>query len=253
MLILLSPSKKIATSKPIVNKFTQPIFLNEAKQLNDALKNMSKEQISKLMKISHNLTELNYERINSFKTPFTNDNSNPAIYSFTGDVYDGINIADYNEKQVLLAQDKIRILSGLYGLLKPLDLMQPYRLEMGRKLKIEDSKNLYEFWGSKITDALNDEIKRNKEKTIINLASIEYSKSVKLDKMDARVINISFKEYKNGCYKTLMLYTKKARGLMASYIVKNDIDNLAQIKAFDKENYSLNQKLSDSDNWVFTR
>lgn len=249
MKILLSPSKALNFDKKIIDNYTTPRFLDDSEVLIDELKQLSKEDISSLMRLSANLTELNYDRYQSFQTPFTTDNSKPAAFTFTGNVYDGLSFNDLSSEDVEFAQGNLRILSGLYGILKPLDLMQLYRLEMGTRLKNARGKNLYEFWGAKISEYLNAE----ESDIIINLASNEYSKVIDKKSLKAKIISPSFKEFKNGKYKMLMAYVKKARGLMANYIIKNQIDNAKSINSFNVDGYFYNEELSTSNEPVFTR
>lgn len=249
MKIILSPSKALNFDKKLIPNHTTPKFLDNSCVLINQLKQLSKEDISSLMRLSANLTELNYDRYQEFTTPFTPDNAKPAAYAFTGNVYDGLSFSELEKTDIEYAQNNLRILSGLYGILKPLDLMQPYRLEMGTRLKNSKGKNLYEFWGSKISEYLNAE----ESDLIINLASNEYSKVIDKKILNSNIISPSFKEYRNGKYKMLMAYVKKARGLMANYIIKNKIEDAESIKNFDIDNYFYNEKLSTPSEPVFTR
>lgn len=205
------------------------------------------------MGISPKLAELNYERYQNWKLPFTSDNAKQAILAFRGDVYLGLEAENYNSKDFDFAQSNLRILSGLYGLLKPLDLIQPYRLEMKTKLKNKRGKDLYAFWGEFISSALRDELSHHRNKTLINLASIEYFKSVKPNLLPAEVVTPVFKDLSHGSYKVLGFFAKKARGFMASYIVKNRISKLEHIKDFDVDGYKFNKNFSTETQWVFTR
>ncbi|HKJ42981.1 MAG TPA: peroxide stress protein YaaA [Sunxiuqinia sp.] len=253
MLILLSPAKSLDfNTKPTTENYTQPAFLKESRQLNRELKKLSPQILSKLMSISANLGELNFERNQKWKTPFSPDNAKQAVLAFTGDVYQGLQATDLSEKELEIAQTKIRILSGLYGLLKPLDLIQPYRLEMGTKFGIDGNKDLYEFWQDKLTKTINKELKASGG-PLINLASNEYYKAVDSKKIKADIISPAFKDLKNGQYKIISFYAKKARGLMSRFIVKNNITNVGDLKAFDLEGYYFNNDLSKGKNWVFTR
>lgn len=253
MLVVISPSKTLDFETNIIEKPTNPRLLQESSKLIKHLKKLSKPDISSLMKLSHSLTELNYQRYQDFTTPFTESNAKQAIKVFKGNVYDGIDIDSYNNNDYSSAQSHLRILSGLYGLLRPLDLIQPYRLEMGTKLQNDQGKNLYEFWGEKITELINNDMEELGTKTLINLASNEYWKAVKPKKLNGKVITISFKEYKNDTYKMVMVYVKKARGLMASYIVKNRLNNPEELKKFDLDGYKFNSTLSNDSEWFFTR
>ena len=253
MLILLSPAKSLDfETKSKTENYTQPSFLKESRQLNRELKKLSPKDISNLMGISEKLGELNFERNQKWKTPFNPDNAKQAILAFTGDVYQGLQATDFSEHELEIAQQKIRILSGLYGLLKPLDLMQPYRLEMGTKFGVGGNNNLYEFWQEKITKTVNKELKQLGG-PLINLASNEYYKAIDSKKIKADIISPVFKDLKNGQYKIISFYTKKARGLMSRFIVKNNISNAEDLKAFDLDGYYFNNELSKGKNWVFTR
>ena len=254
MLILLSPSKSLNLETKIVSKtHSIPIFLKDSQILINELKKFSALDLAKLMKISDRLAELNFKRYDTFKTPFTMQNSKPAIFIFDGDVYDGIDVENYSKKDLNFAQNHLRILSGLYGILKPLDLIQPYRLEMGTNLKNLRGKNLYQFWITKITDLLNEELEKFSEKVILNLASEEYFSAVNSDKIKGQIINIIFKEKKGDDYKIIGIFAKKARGLMADYIIKNKIQKAEQVKKFNCSNYKFKKEFSDKNNWCFCR
>jgi hypothetical protein len=245
MLILLSPSKTMDFSKVEFSKYTLPQLLEQAVALIDNLRKLSKDEISKLMKLSHNLTDLNYERYRQFSIPFNIDNAKQAGFAFQGDVYDGLEFDKFSSQDIEYAQYHLRILSGLYGILKPLDLIQAYRLEMGTSLKNANGKNLYEFWGDKVTDILNGQ----EQELIVNLASNEYFKAVKKNKLKAKLITPIFKEYKNNEYKVIMLFAKRARGLMAKYLIENKIDSIDDIKKFNLDNYRYNHNLSVDSNF----
>lgn len=249
MLTLLSPSKTLNEDACSVEKATKPVLLDSSKVLIKRLKSMSKKDISKLMGISDKLSELNFDRFQSFSTPFTPKNAKPALTYFKGDVYEGLKAEDFDKKDFEFAQKHLRILSGLYGLLRPMDLMQAYRLEMGTKLKNEKGKDLYEFWGEKITEKINED----ESDVIVNLASNEYFKAVKPKKMKGNLIVPVFKEKKGDDYKVIGLFAKKARGMMARYIIKNRINNPEKIKDFNESGYKFNKKLSNEKEWVFTR
>ena len=246
MKIVVSPAKSLNFEDKLpTTRATQPQFLEEAETLNKKLERKTKAEVSKLMSISDKLAELNYQRYKDFKLPFNKKNSRPAIYTFDGDVYNGIDAYTIPAEKLDQLQDTLRILSGLYGVLRPLDLMQAYRLEMGTKLKSGHSDNLYEFWGEKITDSLNKELKKNE--LFLNLASKEYFKSVKPEKLKVPVITPVFKDYKNGKLKIISFYAKKARGLMTRYILDKDINTLDGLKGFDYEDYGFSEKYSDLD------
>ncbi len=253
MKIVLSPAKSLDfESKLPTSQFTQPVFLNEAEKLIGVLEKKSKPQLKDLMGISDNLASLNYQRYKDFKTPFTKENARPAIYAFSGDVYVGLDAYTLPKEKINRLQDAVRILSGLYGVLKPLDLMQPYRLEMGTDLKVNQKRNLYEFWEDKITDALNKEMKE--EELFINLASKEYFKSINEKKLKVPVISPEFKDFKSGKLKIISFYAKKARGSMARYLVENKIETYNGLLKFDIDGYSFSEKeTKNKNNPIFIR
>ena len=254
MLIVISPAKTLDfETAPITKAHTQPEFLKESRQLVSQLKELTPAEVSSLMKISDKLGVLNFLRFNEWKTPFTLNNAKQALLAFKGDVYTGINADSFNSRDLKFAQKHLRILSGLYGVLKPLDLIQAYRLEMGSKFKNRKGKDLYEFWESKLTDQINQDLKASKSKYLINLASNEYFKSLQADAINAEIIIPVFKDYKNGKYKTISFYAKKARGLMSAYIIKNRLKNPEDIKVFDVDGYKFCKSASNSTNWVFQR
>lgn len=252
MKIIISPAKSLdfETNAP-TSLHTTPRFLEESERLHKKLKTLSRKKLSELMKISTDLAALNYERNQSWSLPFDTDNAKQAIYSFTGEVYRGIDAMTIKEDKIPVLQEKLRILSGLYGLLKPLDLIQPYRLEMGTKLKVGRKENLYKFWGDILADSLNKELKD--DELFINLASSEYFKAVPKKTLKAPMITPVFKDFKNGQYKTIMTFAKKARGLMVRYIIENDIENLEGIKSFDTDGYRFSEEMSTEHDLVFTR
>ena len=254
MLIVISPAKTLDfETAPITKVHTQPEFLKESRQLVSQLKELTPAEVSSLMKISDKLGVLNFLRFNEWKTPFTLNNAKQALLAFKGDVYTGINADSFNSRDLKFAQKHLRILSGLYGVLKPLDLIQAYRLEMGSKFKNRKGKDLYEFWESKLTDQINQDLKASKNKYLINLASNEYFKSLQADAINAEIIVPVFKDYKNGKYKIISFYAKKARGLMSAYIIKNRLKNPEDIKVFDVDGYKFCKSASNSTNWVFQR
>lgn len=253
MLTILSPSKTLDFKQNASGTFTTPVFLDESKELINCLKKLTPSEISSLMKLSPNLALLNHKRYQDFKTPFTQTNARQAIYAFKGDVYDGLNAETFTPGNIEMAQKRLRILSGLYGLLRPLDLIQPYRLEMGTRLTNKNGNNLYQFWGNKISHMINQELALQHFDSIINLASQEYAKAMRPATIKATIITPTFKEFKNGTYRMLMLYVKQARGLMAGYIIKNNLHTPEQIKKFNLEGYAFNEKLSTDHEWVFTR
>jgi len=252
MLVVISPAKKLNENcdKKTVSNFTIPPFLEDSKKIVNSLRKYSSDKLSKLMNISEKISLLNYERYIKWSLPFNKKNAHPALLLFQGDVYKSISAEDFKEEDFLFAQNSLRILSGLYGILKPLDLIQPYRLEMGTQIKIGKHNDLYDFWGDEITQAINKE--KNSD-YLINLASVEYFKSIKKEKLKAKLINIIFKEKRNGSYKIIGINAKKARGLMSRYIIKNKINNPEDLKKFKQENYIYNKKLSSNSDWVFTR
>lgn len=254
MLFLLSPSKSLNFDIDVSGvKPTTPSFIGDSKSLISILKKLSAGDLVQLMKISDKLASLNHQRFRDFTTPFTAKNSKPAIFVFDGDVYDGIDAKNYSAKDLDFAQQHLRILSGLYGALRPLDLMQAYRLEMGTVLKNSRGKNLYEFWQKKITDYLNEELAKTKEKVLLNLASEEYFSAVDSKKIKGKIINIVFKEKKGNDYKIIGLFAKKARGLMADFIIKNKIEKAEMVKKFAIDGYKFSPQLSNENNWHFCR
>ena len=252
MKIIISPAKSLDFEiNAKTNVFTQPSFLKESSLLNKKLKDLSKKKLGDLMKISPALADLNYDRNQNWHQPFSLENSKQAIYAFTGEVFRGIDIASLAEEKIPLLQDRLRILSGLYGLLKPLDLIQPYRLEMGTRISVGKADNLYKFWDSNLADALNNEMKDGS--LLINLASSEYFKAVPKKVLKASMITPIFKELKNGDYKIVMTYAKRARGLMVRYIIENNVNTLEELKGFTTDNYAFTESLSTETELVFTR
>ena len=252
MLVVISPAKKLDENcdKNLVTNFTIPCYLEDSKKIIKSLRKYSTDKLSKLMNISEKISLLNYERYIKWSLPFTKKNAHPALLLFQGDVYKGISVGDFKKEDFIYAQKSLRILSGLYGILKPLDLIQPYRLEMGTQIKIGKHNDLYDFWGDEITKAINED--KNSD-YLINLASVEYFKSINKEKLNAKLINIIFKEKRNGSYKIIGINAKKARGLMSRYIIKKKISNPMNLKKFKEENYSYNKNLSSDSDWVFTR
>lgn len=252
MKIVISPAKSLDyESKVTTDKYTQPVFLEQSEKLSHVLKKKSARQLSKLMSISENLGQLNYERNQNWSLPFTLENSRQAIFAFSGAVFQGIDVATIPTNKLEQLQEKLRIISGQYGLLKPLDIMQPYRLEMGTKLKIGRKNNLYQFWDTAITEALNSELEENEP--FINLASAEYFKAIKPKLLKVPVITPIFKDFKNGEYKTIMTFAKLARGYMVRYIIDNDVDTIEGLKGFNSEGYAFDANLSNDRELVFTR
>ncbi|MDO3388703.1 peroxide stress protein YaaA [Gilvimarinus sp. SDUM040013] len=254
MLIVISPAKTLDfDTPPVTDKSSTPDFLNDSRALIKELRNLSPADISGLMSISDKLGVLNFDRFQAFKTPFTEKNAKQAVLAFQGDVYTGLNAGSFKARDFDFAQKHLRILSGLYGLLRPLDLIQAYRLEMGTKFSNARGDNLYQFWGDSLTRALNQQLAEQKSRILINLASNEYFKAVKTKQLDADVITPVFKDWKNGQYKIISFFAKKARGLMSAYIIENRIKKAEQIKAFDVDGYSFAPELSSEREWVFTR
>ncbi len=254
MLIVVSPAKTLDYETPSKTKiFTLPDYLNDSQELINRLRRFSSLDISELMKVSTKIAELNFDRYEAWSKRFTEKNAKQAVLAFKGDVYTGLDAESFNANDFKFAQKHFRILSGLYGLLRPLDLMKAYRLEMGTKLKTDRGNNLYEFWGSTITDGLNAQLKKTKSHHLINLASNEYFKSVKPKELNAEIITPEFKEFKNGDYKMIGIFAKKARGMLSRYIIKNRLSDPNDIKSFKEDGYSLNKKLSTDKKMVFTR
>lgn len=254
MIIVISPAKTLDLESNLpTDDFTQPEHLDHSQLLINRLKDLSSLDLSELMHISTKIADLNFERNHAWETPFTTDNARQALFAFKGDVYTGLDAYSMNDNNINFAQKHLRMLSGLYGLLKPLDLMQAYRLEMGSKLSNARGKNLYEFWGDYITDVINTDLKETNSDTLLNLASNEYFKAVKPKKIIAQIITPAFKDYKNGDYKMIGFYAKKARGLMSRYIIDNEITNVEDIKNFDVEGYQFHPAFTDGNTWVFTR
>lgn len=254
MLILISPAKTLDfDSTSPIEDFSQPIHLKDSTQLIKVLREKAPHEIASLMKISDKLADLNSQRYHSWKKPFTFKNAKQAIYAFKGDVYTGLDAESLSKREILWAQKHLRILSGLYGLLKPLDLIQAYRLEMGTKLQGKKSNNLYEFWGSKISEAVNKDLKAARSKTVLNLASNEYFKSVQPELIDAKIISPEFKDCKNGKYKIISFYAKKARGLMSAWVIKNKIKTVEDLKNFNVDGYYFDNKQSTDDKLLFLR
>lgn len=254
MLLVVSPAKKLDYETPLpTDKHTQPSMLAHSELLMEDCRKLSPAQISSLMGISDKLAGLNAARFGEWYQPFTPDNARPAMLAFNGDVYTGLDAFSFEDKDFDYAQSHLRILSGLYGLLKPLDLMQAYRLEMGTKMANARGDNLYQFWGEHITEELNKAIAAQGDDILVNLASTEYFKSVKKKSLKATMITPAFKDWKNGQYKMISFFAKKARGLMANYVIKNQIKDLAGLKAFAVNGYAFDESLSKGNDWVFTR
>lgn len=254
MLTVISPAKSLDFESPLpTKKNTQPRFLEHAEELIAELQKLSHQDVAGMMKLSDTLAELNVHRFQEFHTPFTPENARQALLAFKGDVYVGLDAESMKAKDFDFAQKHLRILSGLYGLLKPLDLIQPYRLEMGTKFANTRGKNLYEFWGTLIHDAIDKELSKHSSTELVNLASNEYFKAVKHKKLPYTVITPSFKDYKNGQYKMISFFAKKARGMMARYIIDNRIDSPEDLKNFNTDGYRFDKKSSSETELVFLR
>lgn len=255
MLFLLSPAKKLDYDSPLAAdyEFEQPLFVAQATELIEVLKTKSEQEIADLMKLSDSLASLNVERYQAWEPSFDQSNSRQAILAFNGDVYEGLEASTLNQKQLAWTNQHVVILSGLYGVLRPLDLMRPYRLEMGTRLATERGKNLYEFWDGQIADYLNQRLAEQKNPLIVNLASEEYFKAVKKDVLKYPVVQCVFKEERDGVYKIISFSAKRARGLMCRYAIENGIDDLEGLKQFNLEGYQYDKASSSEDSLVFLR
>lgn len=254
MLIVISPAKNLDYETPVpTQQHSQPVLLDDAQTLMQDLRKLAPHELSQLMGISDKLGALNYDRNQQWQPPFTPDNARQAALAFNGDVYAGLDAYSMSDEDLLFAQEHLRILSGLYGLLRPLDLIQPYRLEMGTKFANARGKDLYTFWGDKLAELLNQQLEAVGSQTLVNLASNEYFKAVNRKKLHADVITPVFKDYKGGKYKVVSFFAKKARGLMSAYSVRNKLTNPDQLKAFNSGGYAYNEAMSSSSEWVFTR
>lgn len=254
MLILLSPAKTLDFERPApVADYTEPEFLDRSAELVDTLNRLAPQDLASLMKLSDKLADLNHRRNREWQRPFTPDNAKQAVAAFKGDVYTGLAVEDWQADDFAWAQQHLRILSGLYGLLRPLDLMQPYRLEMGTRLANSQGNDLYAFWGSQLTRALNALLSQQAHPVLVNLASNEYWHAVKPKALDAPVISPVFKDWKNGQYKLISFYAKKARGLMASWIVRQRVDDPARLREFNVNGYRYDAEQSTPDKPVYLR
>jgi cytoplasmic iron level regulating protein YaaA (DUF328/UPF0246 family) len=249
MLAIISPSKTQDFSECNIENFSQTRQQQSSDELVHILKNKSQTQISKLMSISEKLSALNFERFQKFKLPFTLENAKQAILAFKGDVYNGIDAPSLSTEDLNFAQDKIRMLSGLYGVIRPLDLIQPYRLEMGTKLSNAKGKDLYDYWGADISNVLNDD----ESELIVNLASNEYFKAIDKKSLNAKILDIVFKEKKGDSYKVIGIYAKRARGLMVNFIIRNRLNNPEALQDFSDEGYRFDKDLSNDSTWVYLR
>lgn len=250
MLILISPAKSLDYSISEFKEHTLPDFTSDIKALVSVMKKKSAKEIAELMHVSENLAVLNEERYKTFQKEFTPENSKQAILAFNGDVYTKIDVDNYSAADFEFAQDHLRILSGLYGLLKPLDLIQPYRLEMGTRLETKKGKNLYEYWDKKIAKTINEAAGG---RPVVNLASQEYFKAVHLKTLKSPLVNIHFREFKDGTYQTIGIFAKQARGMMTNFAIKNRIEDPEELKSFNLEGYEFSAPMSDKTDWVFIR
>ena len=252
MKILLSPAKSLDFKSQLPTEKSSSIcFEKEAQYLNSILKTKNPEELSDLMSISSKIADLNYERNHSWSFPFTANNARQAVYAFSGDVYRGLDAYNIDNDKIDFMQNSVRIISGLYGLIKPLDLIQPYRLEMGTKLAFDSNKNLYDFWRKKISDELNDDLVD--DEPVLNLASNEYFKAIDKKVIKTNIYSANFKQFKNGEYKTIAIFSKRARGMMTRFIIQNRIKLIDGIKSFNLDGYMFNENLSSTKELVFTR
>ena len=254
MLAILSPAKTLDYETPLKTKLnSQPIYGRESNQLIKTLRTFEPFEVASLMKISDKLADLNHKRYVEWRNKPAESKTRPAALAFKGDVYQGLEAESFNDNDLKFAQRHLRILSGLYGLLRPLDAIQPYRLEMGTKLKTSKGQNLYDYWGTKLTTGLNEALKESKEGTLVNLASNEYFGAVQPKLLEGSLLNIGFKEKRNGQLKFVSFSAKKARGLMAKFMIKERLKNPDDLKNFDLEDYKFNKKLSSELDWTFSR
>ncbi|HZJ94166.1 MAG TPA: peroxide stress protein YaaA [Thiopseudomonas sp.] len=254
MLMVISPAKTLDYTSPLaIEEYSQPRFLEQSSQLVDILRELSPSELASLMKLSDKLTGLNVARFTEWQPNFTPDNARQAILAFKGDVYSGLDASSLSEEDFKYAQQHLRILSGLYGVLRPLDLMQPYRLEMGTRLSNPRGKNLYEFWGERLTESLNQCLSEQNSSTLLNLASNEYFKAVQPKLLKANLVNVDFKDLKNGEYKIISFYAKKARGVMARYVIQNKIDTVEALQDFTEQGYYYSPEQSKPNHLVFLR
>ena len=254
MLAILSPAKTLDYETPLKTKLnSQPIYGRESNQLIKTLRTFEPFEVASLMKISDKLADLNHKRYVEWRNKPAESKTRPAALAFKGDVYQGLEAESFNDNDLKFAQRHLRILSGLYGLLRPLDVIQPYRLEMGTKLKTSKGQNRYDYWGTKLTTGLNEALKESKESTLVNLASNEYFGAVQPKLLEGSLLNIGFKEKRNGQLKFVSFSAKKARGLMAKFIIKERLKNPDDLKNFDLEDYKFNKKLSSELDWTFSR
>ena len=254
MLAVISPAKKLDfETATLSTKHSQPEFLEQSEVLVEMARGLSRKDLARTMKLSDKLADLNFQRFRAFSTPFTPANAKPAALVFNGDTYVGLDAKRMDRDDLAFAQDHLRILSGLYGLLRPLDLIQPYRLEMGARFRPPHGDDLYGFWDGRLTAAVNEVIAKQPDPSVINLASKEYFKAVHVSDLKGPVITPVFKEIKSGVAKVLSMFAKRARGAMARHIIKNRLESPHQLKSFAEDGYAYRPELSDEKSWVFTR
>lgn len=255
MIVLLSPAKSLDFESPLpTDQRSEPIYTKESERLVKHLRKKSPRSLKKLMNISEDLAQLNYDRFQSWCQPVESPQARPALFAFKGDVYQGMNPEAFSENDIEFAQRHLRILSGLHGMLRPLDVILPYRLEMGARLKLTNKvANLYQFWGDALTLQLNEDMKFHGSKALVNLASNEYFKAINKKLLDRPVITPEFRDWKNGEYKMIGFFAKKARGMMAAFAIREKITDPGELKLFNEGGYAYNDKVSDDTHWVFTR
>jgi len=254
MVIIISSAKTLAKNTKLkAPVYTLPLYPREAEELVGKLRNLTVNELGKILGINARLARLNAERFARWKPSFTESDAIPALFLYKGDVYKGLNVEQFSADDLIFAQDHLRIISGLYGILRPLDLIQPYRLEMSTPLSFGRYSDLYQYWTDKITDALNEALQQDKTPVVVNLASNEYAQGVNWQKLQAKVVTPVFYELKQGQLKPVSIFLKKARGLMASFIIRNRLSDLEEIKLFAEEGYSFIEQYSDEQRWVFAR
>lgn len=253
MIAVVSPAKSLDFETPYNGKFTLPRKLDRSSRLIEVLRKKDPDEIGDLMSISEKLAQLNVERYHTFEPDHNLSNAKPSLFAFQGDVYQGLDAATFEQSDVDFAQDHFRMLSGLYGLLRPLDLMQPYRLEMGTRLAFDDNKTLYDFWSDQIAELINTDLKAQGDDILVNLASQEYWKSVDQESLKAQVVDVEFKDFKNDQYKIIAFYAKKARGLMSRYLIQHRITEVEDLKGFDLAGYYFDEKASTENKLCFKR
>ncbi|MEL6865379.1 MAG: peroxide stress protein YaaA [Bacteroidota bacterium] len=253
MIVLISPAKSLDFSDSIVKSYSQPRMLEQSESLVKTLKKKSAKNLKELMKVSDNIAQLNVERYRNFQTPFTPENAKQAVLAFNGDVYTGLEADGFSEEDMVFAQQHLRILSGLYGVLKPLDLIQPYRLEMGTRLKQGRKKNLYEFWDDRITNTINEDLEQSPSNIVLNLASKEYFHSVKPNVLNGELYHVEFKELRDDKYKVISFNAKRARGMMANKIIKKQITTIAPLKRLSIDGYRYKASMSEKHKLLFVK